>query len=137
MPEVGPLEIMMVALVALIVFGPDKLPEMARKVGRALSDFRRVVDDAKGEFQSGFNFDDDDLDAHPMREVLAESSEDSVYDEIAAADTEIAAADTGESDPTPNEGTVATTIPAGHSPSLTPIPMTLDHGSAGEEPDKT
>ncbi|MDP9235339.1 MAG: twin-arginine translocase TatA/TatE family subunit [Actinomycetota bacterium] len=133
MPEVGPLEIMMVALVALIVFGPDKLPEMARKVGRALSDFRRVVDDAKGEFQSGFNFDDDDLDAHPMREFLAESSEDSkdpLYDETAAADTL-------KADPTSNEDTVATTIPAGHSPSLTPIPMTLEHGSSGEEPDKT
>ncbi|HEX3326548.1 MAG TPA: twin-arginine translocase TatA/TatE family subunit [Actinomycetota bacterium] len=133
MPEVGPLEIMMVALVALIVFGPDKLPEMARKVGRALSDFRRVVDDAKGEFQSGFNFDDDDLDAHPMKEVLAESSEDSkdpLYNEIATADTQ-------KADPTSNEDSVATTIPAGHSPSLTPIPMTLDHGSSGEEPDKT
>jgi sec-independent protein translocase protein TatB len=133
MPEVGPLEIMMVALVALIVFGPDKLPEMARKVGRALSDFRRVVDDAKGEFQSGFNFDDDDLDAHPMREVLDGSSEgpkDPLYDEIAAADTR-------EADPTSDEDTAATTIPAGHSPSLTPIPMTLDHGSAGEEPDQT
>jgi sec-independent protein translocase protein TatB len=132
MPEVGPLEIMMVALVALIVFGPDKLPEMARKVGRALSDFRRVVDDAKGEFQSGFNFDDDDLDTHPMREALgsSEESQDPIYDEIAAADTR-------ENDPTSHEDTEATTIPAGHSPSLTPIPMTLDHGSAGEEPDKT
>jgi sec-independent protein translocase protein TatB len=133
MPEVGPLEIMMVALVALIVFGPDKLPEMARKVGRALADFRRVVDDAKGEFRSGFNFEDDDLDAHPVREVLAGSSEEStdpVYDEIAAADTR-------EADLSSNEDTVPTTIPAGHSPSLTPIPMTIDHGSAGEEQDKT
>jgi sec-independent protein translocase protein TatB len=133
MPEVGPLEIMMVALVALIVFGPDKLPEMARKVGRALSDLRRVVDDAKGEFQAGFDFDDDDLDTHPMREVLAESSEDSkapVHDEIVTADTR-------EADPPSNEDSVATTISGGHSPSLTPIPMRLDHGSAGEEPDKT
>lgn len=121
----------MVVLVALIVFGPDKLPEMARKVGRAISDLRRVVDDAKGEFQAGFDFDDD-LDSHPIGEVLAQSSLDTdklTHDEVAAADTM-------EVDAESHHETLPTTNSAGHSPSLTPIPMTLDHGSAGEEPDK-
>jgi Tat protein translocase TatB subunit len=69
MPEVGPFEILVVAVVALVVFGPEKLPEIARTIGRTLADFRRVVDEAKGEFQSGFDFDDDEP-SHPMDEVL-------------------------------------------------------------------
>jgi Tat protein translocase TatB subunit len=69
MPEVGPFEILVVAVVALVVFGPEKLPEIARTIGRALADFRRVVDEAKGEFQTGLNFDDDEP-SHPMNEVL-------------------------------------------------------------------
>jgi sec-independent protein translocase protein TatB len=74
MPQIGPFEIMVVAVVALIVFGPEKLPEIAHRIGKALADFRQVVDEAKGEFQSGLNFDDDDLD-HPMNESLDQSAE--------------------------------------------------------------
>jgi sec-independent protein translocase protein TatB len=34
--------IVIVFIVALLVFGPEKLPELARQLGRALSDFRRA-----------------------------------------------------------------------------------------------
>ncbi len=65
---------MVVAVVALVVFGPEKLPEMARSIGRAMAEFRRVVDDAKDELQAGFNVDDEPGDEpaarHPMREAL-------------------------------------------------------------------
>jgi Tat protein translocase TatB subunit len=71
MPQVGPFEILVVAVVALIVFGPEKLPDIARTIGRSLADFRRVVDEAKEEFQSGLSFEDDEPD-HPMNEVLQE-----------------------------------------------------------------
>lgn len=33
---------MIVFIVALLVFGPEKLPELARQLGRALSEFRRA-----------------------------------------------------------------------------------------------
>ena len=41
MPQIGPLEILVVFIVALIVFGPTKLPQVGRQVGRALREFRR------------------------------------------------------------------------------------------------
>ena len=34
MPQIGPLEILVVLVVALVVFGPNKLPELGRQVGR-------------------------------------------------------------------------------------------------------
>jgi Tat protein translocase TatB subunit len=51
------MEILVVALVALIVFGPEKLPEIARTLGKATSELRRMADDVKTEFESGFDAD--------------------------------------------------------------------------------
>lgn len=42
MPSLGPLEILVILVVALLVFGPNKLPEIARQTGKAMSEFRRV-----------------------------------------------------------------------------------------------
>jgi Tat protein translocase TatB subunit len=60
MPQIGPLEILVVAVVALIVFGPEKLPEIARSLGKAASELRRVVGEARTEFESGLHDDDDE-----------------------------------------------------------------------------
>jgi Tat protein translocase TatB subunit len=125
MPQVGPFEIMAVALVALIVFGPEKLPEIARNIGKALADFRRVVDEAKGEFQSGLNFDDEDEDPHPISEALYEAGTDSSAED-----------DDFTWDPPGAYSADDEDLLADPHPSLTPIPMTLDHGTPGEEPDK-
>lgn len=42
-------EILLILVVALIVFGPKRLPEIAQGLGRALGDFRRAMDDVKRE----------------------------------------------------------------------------------------
>ena len=41
MPSLGPLEILVVAIVAVLVFPPEKLPDVARKVGRGIRELRR------------------------------------------------------------------------------------------------
>jgi sec-independent protein translocase protein TatA len=43
MPSIGPLEIVVILIIALIVLGPKKLPEMGRSVGRGMREFRRAV----------------------------------------------------------------------------------------------
>jgi Tat protein translocase TatB subunit len=40
-------EILLIALVALIILGPDRLPEAARTVGKGISEFRRAVEPAR------------------------------------------------------------------------------------------
>ena len=59
MPQIGPLEIFVVAAVALIVFGPQKLPEIARTVGRFVSEARRVAAEVKSEFDAGLDDEDE------------------------------------------------------------------------------
>lgn len=50
MPQIGPLEILIVAVLALIVFGPDRLPDMARSVGKGVVQLKRMAADVKSEF---------------------------------------------------------------------------------------
>lgn len=59
MPQIGPMEILVVSVLALIVFGPNKLPDMARTAGAFLKQVRSMADDVKDEFKGGFDVDDE------------------------------------------------------------------------------
>ena len=41
MPNVGPLELLVVMVIALIVFGPKKLPELGKGLGEAIRGFKK------------------------------------------------------------------------------------------------
>ena len=43
MPGIGPMEIVVVLVIALLVLGPKKLPDMARSVGRGMREFKTAV----------------------------------------------------------------------------------------------
>ena len=60
MPQLSPLEILVVAAVALIVFGPEKLPDIARTVGGAAARMRRMATEFREEFETSLHVDDDD-----------------------------------------------------------------------------
>lgn len=46
----GPLELLLILALALIVFGPAKLPEIGAQIGRAVRDFRRTTSELSDEF---------------------------------------------------------------------------------------
>ncbi|MBW3537128.1 MAG: twin-arginine translocase TatA/TatE family subunit [Actinobacteria bacterium] len=62
MPNLGPMEILVVLVVALIVLGPKRLPEAGRQVGRALSEVRRWSESMQAEVRGVL---DDDQEAPP------------------------------------------------------------------------
>ena len=43
--------LIIIFLVALIVFGPEKLPELARKLGKATAEFKRATDGLRAGFE--------------------------------------------------------------------------------------
>ena len=51
MGNLGMPEIMMIMLLALLLFGPKKLPEIGKQVGKALGEFRRASNDLKRSIQ--------------------------------------------------------------------------------------
>jgi sec-independent protein translocase protein TatA len=62
MPSLGPAEILVILVVALLVFGPTKMPEMARQAGRAFREFRRVQQHLRSEISGAMS----DLDVGAM-----------------------------------------------------------------------
>ena len=54
-----------IGLLFLVIFGPSKLPQMARDLGRFVTEARRSMDEFKGELLS--DEDDEDEDRLPKR----------------------------------------------------------------------
>ncbi len=55
--KIGLWEIMLVLAVALIIFGPAKLPELGRSIGNGLKEFRKATKDLK----DSITFDEKDI----------------------------------------------------------------------------
>ncbi|MBA2493285.1 MAG: twin-arginine translocase TatA/TatE family subunit [Acidobacteria bacterium] len=49
---------MLIGLVALIVFGPRKIPELTRTIGKLMTEFRRSTDDFKRTWEQEAGFED-------------------------------------------------------------------------------
>jgi sec-independent protein translocase protein TatA len=43
MPSVGPLELVIIMVIALVVFGPKRLPEVGRSVGNGIRELKDTV----------------------------------------------------------------------------------------------
>lgn len=43
MPNIGPMEIGIVLIIALIVFGPKKLPELGQSLGKGIREFKGSI----------------------------------------------------------------------------------------------
>jgi len=55
MGTVGFSEAFVIFIVALVLFGPKKLPELGRTIGKAISEFRRASSDLKASFEREMN----------------------------------------------------------------------------------
>ena len=58
MPNIGPMEIVLILIVALVIFGPKRLPELGRSAGKGIREFKNSV--------TGKDDDDDEDD---VREI--------------------------------------------------------------------
>ncbi len=53
-PNIGPMELVIVGIVALIVFGPKRVPELGRSLGNGIREFKGSIGgDADGDEQRG------------------------------------------------------------------------------------
>jgi sec-independent protein translocase protein TatA len=55
--QIGPLELIVVLVIALLVLGPKKLPDVGRSLGRGMREFK---DSLSGPDRDGEGHDDDD-----------------------------------------------------------------------------
>ena len=55
MLNIGPQELILILIVALVVVGPQRLPELGRTIGKALREFRKIQDDVKDTIKFDLN----------------------------------------------------------------------------------
>ncbi|MEX2540450.1 MAG: twin-arginine translocase TatA/TatE family subunit [Trueperaceae bacterium] len=59
--RIGPLgiwELLIILVVVLLIFGPRRLPEMAKGIGQSVREFRKGIRDMKDDFEAGASKDD-------------------------------------------------------------------------------
>lgn len=79
MPQIGPAEILVILLVGLLVFGPKRLPEIGRQVGRGMRELRHFQETVKGELDEVLHFGEDD-------DVKTSATPSSTEPSVSAAD---------------------------------------------------
>ena len=83
MVNVGPLELLLVAVIALIVLGPQRLPEVARSLGRGMREFRTAIssvgpdEDDEDEDDAVDEDDAEEEDEEPDPEAYQKDAESS------------------------------------------------------------
>ncbi len=63
----------MILVIALIIFGPRKLPELGKSLGHGLAQFRRASDDFKRQWEEEVEIEKRRLDAPPAAEAARHS----------------------------------------------------------------
>jgi sec-independent protein translocase protein TatB len=98
--DIGFSEILVIAVIALIVIGPERLPGVARTLGHLFGRMQRYVNDVKADIQREMELDElkklrkDVEDSARSIEDAARSFESSVTKEVSAAQEELRALET-------------------------------------------
>jgi TatA/E family protein of Tat protein translocase len=67
MGSLGLPEIIFILLLALLIFGPKRLPEIGRTLGKGMSEFRKASNDLKRTINAELSLDEDEQTRHPRR----------------------------------------------------------------------
>jgi sec-independent protein translocase protein TatB len=68
--SIGTSELLMIGLIALIIFGPRKLPQMMRTIGKTIAEFRRSTDDFKRTWQKEVDFEGNEFQTSEGSDLL-------------------------------------------------------------------
>ncbi|MHB1844837.1 MAG: Sec-independent protein translocase subunit TatA/TatB [Deltaproteobacteria bacterium] len=70
--NVGPGELMVILILALILLGPEKLPEVAKAVGKGMRELRRATEDLRETVETElYKLESDDTSRAPPPKVVA------------------------------------------------------------------
>jgi sec-independent protein translocase protein TatB len=102
-------KLLFLAVIALVIFGPNELPRIARQAGRALRDLRQIAEGAKADLREGLGpeFQDFDFqDLNPRRFVQKHLLEEPAPEPAAPTAAQSAAAGDVREAPVPDAATV-------------------------------
>lgn len=73
---IGMPELLVIGVIALLVVGPKKLPEMAKALGKGLSEFRKVTESATDTIKETLNADELKKDLDGLKDSLLNGQEE-------------------------------------------------------------
>ena len=127
--NVGGGELLVIMLIALIVLGPQRLPDAARQVGKVMSEVRRVSSGFQRELKDAFDASDADAparrtEAAPLAATVADADADAQASTADGAGTDATAGggDAGEGEGEPTAPTGPEAVPAAPAEQATPAP---------------
>jgi sec-independent protein translocase protein TatB len=124
-------KILVLAVIALIVFGPNELPKVASQAGRMLRDLRKIAEGAKADLREGlgpefqdFDFDDLNPKSFVRKHLFDESEQQALFDQFKATTdgtdgtmtAAVAGAQNGNGNGNANGNGARTTIRDGEEP---------------------
>ena len=71
MPSLGMQEIIVIFIIALIIFGPRKLPELGKTLGKGLSEFKKASNDLKKAWEDEVELE---KEKNSLKDLLHEST---------------------------------------------------------------
>ena len=93
---IGTSELLVVLVVALIIFGPRKLPELGRSLGQALHQVRSASEDFKRTWETEARLETEKVGALAPAASAEHSAVTEARQELAPGDTEVTAGEVGE-----------------------------------------
>ena len=136
MPSLGPAEILVVLVIALLVFGPNKMPDIAKQVGKGFREFKRVQQHLKGELRdvvSEFDSPSSTPDVSPEPVPMLPPKDDAPVADAPVADTPVADAPVADT-PAPTTPAPTTPAPAPAAATEAPVPSPSPEPDAPSEP---
>ena len=110
--SLGNTELLLILGAALIFFGPRRLPQLSRQLGRSLSEFRRASDDFKRTWEREVNLENSEKG---FESESGPSIFDKASDRIRSAREAVASELNFEGDPKPAEPPAITPVEAAHT----------------------
>ena len=74
--SIGFPEIILILVVALLIFGPKKLPEFAKTFGKAIREFRKTVNEAKSTIEEEIEKADESGDLRNIKQDIKDLDQD-------------------------------------------------------------
>ncbi len=85
--NIGLPELLIILAIALIVFGPNKLPELARAFGRAMREFKKATEEVKESFEAETRDLEEIKSELTQTSVLTDLTEELSSEEVAPGET--------------------------------------------------
>ncbi len=81
--SIGMPELVIIFVVALVIFGPRKLPELGRSLGKSLSEFKRASNDLRSTLEEEIHIEEKQVTESTSQKTVANTSTDSDTDSSA------------------------------------------------------